>query len=82
MVEDVDGLAETQGADADMASPRADPSPCLEPVLPAQAVIRVSASYMGCKCIHGLPLHHMLMMFTITHDLEDRVNITICSLSL
>ena len=34
------------------AAPLTDPS-CLKSKLPAQAVLRVSAKCMGCKCIHG-----------------------------
>ena len=53
-------------------APMADPSiSCLEPVLPAQAVIRVSTSDMGCSCIHGLPLHHISpvrMRLTVADD--------------
>ncbi len=71
-------LAEGLSQESDRASPSSamaptepltDPNTCCpEPNLPAQAVIRVSANYMGCKCIQCLPLHHTLpatMMFTI-----------------
>ena len=63
------------------SAPMAHPTPsCLEPSLPAQAVIRVNANYVGCKRVHGLPLHPTspaTMIFTISDNLQDCVNIKI-----
>ena len=61
-------LAGDLSQDPDKASPSSTPAPtahvvdpstcCLSEPNPIQAVIKVSTSNMGCKCIHGLPLHH------------------------